>query len=108
MPYVTGSDIIAAAEVPAASAADTAWAGKVADAIEADIAHRMTGVTITAGITDELERAALLDGLAAYAERAAPHGVLTVGPDGDVVRLGRNIARALEPIYQRYAGPGIG
>jgi hypothetical protein len=108
MPYVTGADIIAQAAVPNASTEDTAWADLCADALEAVIAHRLEGITPSAGQIDELERAALLDGLAAYAERKAPHGVLSFGPDGDAIRLGRDIVRALEPVLFRIAGPGIG
>lgn len=109
MPYVTGAVILAQAKVPApASTEDSDFADMVAAALEAVIARRMSGVTITADVTAELERAALLDGLAAYAERTAPHGILTVGPDGDVARLGRDLVRALEPVFMAYAGPGIG
>jgi hypothetical protein len=108
MPYVVAADILEHAKVSSPSAADTEWAGIVADALEAVIAHRMTGITITADITSELERAALLDGLAAYAERSAPHGIVELGDGTSTARLGRDITRALEPVFYRYAGPGIG
>lgn len=110
MAYVTGTLILAHAGVTSPTAADTAWAATVAAAIEATIAHRLTGYTINPD-TDEaniLTRAALQDAAAAYAERDAPHGVLTMGPDGQVTRLGRDIVRALEPVFMRIAGPGIG
>jgi hypothetical protein len=112
MPYVTGAAILTHVGIVAPdsppTAADTAWAGTCADALEALIAQRMAGVTITAGITDELERAALQDGAAAYKDRDAPHGVLTTGNDGEAVRLGADIGRTLRPVFARYAGPGIG
>lgn len=112
MPFVTGAAILThvglVAPENAPTAADTAWASTCADAIEALIAKRMEGVTITAGITDELERAALQDGAAAFTDRDAPHGVLTNGPDGEAVRLGADIGRTLRPVFARYALPGIG
>lgn len=108
MTYVTGAAILAHVGKTAPTAAETAWAGTCADALEAVIAHRMADVTITAGITDELERAALQDGAAAFVDRSAPHGIQTTGPDGQTVRLGRDIVRALEPVFLRYALPGIG
>ena len=107
-PFVTGAEILTHVGEDAPDAAQTAWAASCAAALEAVIAYRLTGVTITAGIEAELNVAAVQDGAACYASRAAPHGVLSVGPDGDVVRLGRDITRELEPIFLRYAGPGIG
>lgn len=108
MTYVTGAAILAQAGVAAPSTEQSDWADLCAAAIEAVIAERMADVTITAGITAQLERAALLDGIAAYTERTAPHGILSVGPDGDVARLGRGMVRALEPVFLAKAGPGIG
>lgn len=109
MPYVTGPDIIAQAGVGAsATADDSAWAVTVAAALEAVITRRMAGVTITADITAELERAALIDGLAAYTERRSPHGIISMGDGVDVARLGARITRDLEPVFFAYAGPGIG
>jgi hypothetical protein len=107
MTYVTGSAILAHVRKADPTADDTTWAGTCADAIEALIASRMAGVTITAGITDELERAALQDGAAAYVDRTAPHGVQSLGPDGEAVRLGADIGRTLRPVFLRYAGPGF-
>jgi hypothetical protein len=106
MPYVTGAAILTGAGSP--SAPDTDWADACAAAIEAVIAHRMADVTITADITAELERAALLDGVAAYVDLSAPHGIQSIGTQGEPVRLGRDIVRALEPVFTRYALPGIG
>jgi hypothetical protein len=59
-------------------------------------------------VAHELARAALIDGVAAYVDIKAPHGVQSLGPDGDVVRLGRSISRALEDVFRTYALPGIG
>lgn len=107
MPYVTSAQILAHAGASDPTTEDTAWAGLCADALEAIIAHRLGDVTPSASQIDDLERAALLDGIAAYAERKAPHGVLTIGPDGDAVRLGRDMVRALEPVFLRIVGLGI-
>ena len=105
---MTGAKILTHVGEGSPAADQTAWANSCAAALEAVIAHRLTGVTITAGIEAELNVAAVQDGAACYAARKAPHGVLSVGPDGDVVRLGREITRELEPVFLRYAGPGIG
>jgi hypothetical protein len=107
MPYVTGSAILTHVGEGSPTSDDTAWAADCAAAIEAVIAHRMADVTITADITAELERAALQDGAAAYVDRHSPHGIQSTG-EGDVIRLGRDIVRALEPVFLRYALPGIG
>jgi hypothetical protein len=106
VPYVTGAAILTGAGSP--SDPNTDWADACAAALEAVIAHRMADVTITADITAELERAALLDGVAAYVDLSAPHGIQSLGPNGETVRLGRDIVRALEPVFLRYALPGIG
>ena len=110
MPYVTGAQILTHAGVATPSADDTAWAGVCAAAIEAAISHAMTGVTVAASsdAENELKRAALDDGAAAYARRKAPHGVLSIGPDGQAVRLGSDIIINLRPVFRRYGTPGIG
>lgn len=112
-PYVDGDAILAHVAgdgTPSAVPADVAWADTVAAAIEGVIAHRMDGVTVAAdsAADSELRAAALTDGAAAYLSRRAPHGVMSMGPDGDAVRLGRDIVRALEPVFGRYAPLGIG
>jgi len=110
MTYVTGAAILAHANVSNPSAADTAWADTCALAVEALISHRMAGVTVDPGSDAERElvRAALQDGAAAYTDRKAPHGYLfSSDATGTTVRLGRDIARALEPVFTRYAGYGI-
>lgn len=107
-PYVTAALILAHVRKTSPAADDTTWAGTCATAIEALIAHRMAGVTLTADIEAELTRAAIQDGAAAYMDRDAVHGVQSLGPDGEVVRLGRDISRSLYPVFIRYAGPGIG
>ena len=110
MAYVTGADILTHVGESAPTAADTAWAATVADAVEAAIAHGMDGITVAAdsAAEHELIRAALDDGAAAYARRKAPHGVLSVGPGGETVRLGSDIVIALRPVFRRYGTPGIG
>lgn len=110
MPYVTAATILAHAQVPTPSAADTAWATVVAAAVEATIAHAMTDVTVDPGSDAEAEltAAALNDGAAAYARRDAPHGVLSMSPDGQTTRLGADIVLNLRPVFRRYGVPGIG
>ena len=111
MPYVTGAQILAHVGKSSPSAADTTWAGLCADAIQAAILARLDGETPTAGGDDELAVAALTDGAALFNSRAAPHGILSVGPDGDAVRLGADSLRAVQKVIWRVhstAGIGIG
>ena len=107
MPYVTGSGILTHVRKSDPTADDTAWAASCAASVEAAIADRLDGLTPSATQIDRLEVAALQDGAACYVSRNAPHGVLAVGPDGDVVRLGRELLRECEPILFAIS-PGIG
>lgn len=104
MPYVTGAAILAHVGKTSPTAGDTAWAASCADAIEAGIAARLDGETPSAGGVDELEVAALTDGAALFNSRAAPHGILSVGPDGDAVRLGADSLRAVHKVIVRVHG----
>lgn len=112
MPYVTGAQITTHVGKGASpSAPDVAWAALCAAAIEGAIAARLDGETPSAGGVDELEVAALTDGAALFNSRAAPHGVLSLGPDGDAVRLGADSLRAVNKVIVRVhstAGIGIG
>ena len=114
MPWVTGSAILqhaAASGSPSAAQPDEDWADVCAAAVNAAIDTRLDGETPGADFTAELTRSALQDGAAAYAERKAPHGVLSIGPDGDAVRLGADILRSTTPVLGRHlptAGIGIG
>lgn len=110
MVYVTGAAILAHVGKSSLSPADTTWAGLCADAIEGAIAARLGGDTPTSGGVDELEVAALTDGAALFNSRAAPHGILSVGPDGDAVRLGADSLRAVNKVIVRVhptAGYGL-
>ena len=113
MPYVTGAQILVACGKSSPSAADTTWAGLCADAIEGAIHARLDAGAITPdsyGI-DELEVSALTDGAALFNSRTAPHGVLSLGIDGEAVRLGADSLRATLPVIRRIhptAGIGIG
>lgn len=108
-PYVTGALILAhVRKTDTATADDEAWSDTCAAAVEEYIAWRLDGVTPSAGQEDAIRRAALQDGAAAYVERDAPHGILSMGPDGEAVRLGRDIARALIPVLTRVGTVGIG
>lgn len=105
-PYVTGAEILAAT-----GGDDAAWAAICAAAVEAAIAARLAGETASAGLEAELQRSAVIDGCAAYVERKAPSGVLSLGPDGEAVRLGAEILRSSEPVLRRHlsqAGIGVG
>ena len=111
MTYVTGAQILTHVGKSSPTADDTAWAGSCADAIEAAIAARLDGETPSAGGIDELEVAARTDGAALFNTRAAPHGILSIGPDGDTVRLGSDSLRAVNKVIGRVhttAGIGIG
>jgi hypothetical protein len=110
VPYVTGAGILAHRGIGAPTAYQTTWAGLCADAIEGALATRLTGVTPSAGETDQLEVAALTDGSALFASKEAPDGIRSMGPDGDVVRIGSDALRACIPVLSRVhptAGIGI-
>lgn len=109
--YVLGTDILTHVNKGSPTAAETTWAGKCADAIEAAIVTRLEGQTPTTEGTNELIVAALTDGAALFNSKAAPNGILSMGPDGDAVRLGADSIRALRPVLARVhatAGIGIG
>lgn len=113
MPYVTGAAILTHVGKTSPSAGDTAWAGLCADAIEAAIHARLDAGAITPDSygVDELEVSALTDGAALFNSRTAPHGVLSLGIDGEAVRLGADSLRATLPVLRRIhptAGIGIG
>jgi hypothetical protein len=112
VPYVTGTQIlqhVAGSGTASTDTDDVAWAGTCADAVEGAIASRLDdgAFTPTTAQTDQLEAAARQDGAALYMARKSPHGVLSIGPDGDVARLGSEILRACDPILSRI-NPGIG
>ncbi len=113
MPYVTAAQILVHVGKTSPVQADTDWATLCAAAIEGAIATRLDsgGVTPDASGIDELEVSALTDGAALFNSRAAPHGVLSMGSDGDAVRLGADSLRATLPVLRRIhptAGVGIG
>lgn len=113
MTYVTGAQILTHVGKAAPTGDETAWAGKCADAIEGAILALLDdgGVTPSAAGTDELEVAALTDGAALFNSKAAPHGVLSLGIEGEAVRLGADSVRAIRPVIRRIhptAGIGIG
>ena len=111
MPYVTGTQILVNVGKGVGTAQEIADAQKCADAIENAIALRLDGETPTAGGIDELEIAALLDGSALFNALATPHGLASIGMDGDVIRLGADSLRACKPVIARVhstAGIGIG
>lgn len=110
-PYVTGAAIlqhVAGSGTPSADTEDVAWAGLCADAVEGAIAHRLEdgAFTPSASQEDALIAAALQDASALYVARKSPHGVLSVGPDGEVARLGSDILRACNAILYPIS-PGI-
>ncbi len=113
MPYVTAAQILVACGKTSPVQADTDWATLCAAAIEGAIHTRLDagGVTPDASGISELNVSALLDGAALFNSRAAPHGVLSLGIDGEAVRLGSDSLRATNAVIKRIhptAGIGIG
>ena len=103
-PYVTAAEILAHVGNGTPTADDTAWATKCAAAIEAIITDRLDGSTPSADLEARLNVAAEQDGAMLYMARKAPHGVLSMGVDGDSVRLGSSQTRALDNVFL----PGVG
>ena len=113
MAYVTGAQITTHVGKPSPTAEEIAWALLCAAAIEGAISARLDAGSITpdASGVDELEVSALTDGAALFNSKAAPHGVLSMGIDGEAVRLGADSLRATLPVIRRIhptAGIGIG
>jgi hypothetical protein len=109
--YVTGTQILVHVGKGTGTAEEQTWAALCAGAIEGAIATRLTDVTPDASGIDELEVCALTDGAALFNSKAAPHGVLSMGIDGEAVRLGADSLRATLPVVRRIhptAGIGIG
>jgi hypothetical protein len=102
----SGSAIVAALGT---TGVDSTWAAACAAQVNAAIETRLNGYVPAAlsNAEDELARTALLDGIAAYKDRDAPHGILSIGPDGEVARVGSDIVRWSAPVIARYAIPGI-
>ena len=112
-PYVTGDLILVhvGKTDDGPTGPNQVWADKCAAAIEGAIATRLEGQTPSAGNESELIAAALTDGAALFNTRNAPSGVQSLGPVGDVIRLGADSLRALRPVIARIhetAGIGIG
>ena len=106
-PYVTGALIlahVAGGNTPSADTADEDWADICAAAIEAIITDRLNGETPSAGFEARIVPAAIMDGAYMYQQRKAPSGILSVGIDGEAVRLGSFQTRALDSVFL----PGIG
>ena len=108
---VSGTDITDAALGSAAtpSADQAAWATTCAAAVNAAIETRLNGATIDSPSNgeDELARAAVLDGLEFFRSKDARFGILSVGPDGEPVRVAIDLLWSV-PVIARYAAPGIG
>ncbi len=110
-PYVTGTLILVNVGLGTGTAQQIIDAQNCADSIEAAIAIRLEGATPSAGAEDMLKIAALQDASALFNSLSTPHGIMSVGPDGDVVRLGASSLRALNPVIAMIhatAGIGIG
>jgi hypothetical protein len=101
--FVTGGELLTHAGVDNPTPADTAWADACAAAVNGAIAWQLEGTTLSAWGAAELYRAALSDGVGAYLDRDAPHGVLSTGIDGSAVRLGADILRASVPVLRRHS-----
>ena len=108
----TGDTIMrAASKTPATSTpgSEQEWAEICAADVVAAIETRLNGYTVAAASNAEAEltKSALLDGLEAFRSKDARFGILTVGPDGDPVRVAVDILWSV-PVIARYAIPGIG
>jgi mannose/fructose/N-acetylgalactosamine-specific phosphotransferase system component IIC len=106
------------ADPTAASPADSAWAGLVADAVNAGIDHRLDGAVIAVPLADlltappvlpaELVLAARYAGAEAYKRREATFGLTGfVDLQGAAIRIARDYLEAVAPIIARYATVGI-
>lgn len=106
---VTASDITDRTVSGTPSQDQTDWATLCADAVNAAYETALNGYdpASPSAAEDELSRAALLDGIAAFKDLNSPYGILSVGPDGDAVRVGYDVIRAGRPVIDRYAVPGI-
>ena len=105
----TGAEILTAAGKGSPTAEETAWAAACALAVNAAIATLLDGFTVTAGENpdDELARSAILDGVEAFRAKDARMGILSVGPDGEPMRVSTDILWSI-PVIRRYVMPGIG
>ena len=103
MAYVTSAQILTQVGKTAPSADDTAWAVLCAAAIEGAIHARLDagGITPDASGIAELNVSALTDGAALFNSKAAPNGILSMGPDGEAVRMGADSLRACLPVLRR-------
>lgn len=106
---ITGPDITDAAGKPSPSTEEAAWATKCANAVNAAIATRLNGYVVEDDEAADLElrHSAVLDGLEAYRAKDARMGILSVGPDGEPVRVSTDILWSV-PVIGRYATPGMG
>lgn len=107
---VDGPTILAQAGKASPSTADSDWADSCAAAVNAAVQTRLRGTVVDPGsaLEAELTRAAILDGVGAFVDRASPQGILSIGPDGQPARLDPNLLRASMPVLRRYTVPGIG
>src|SRR5690348_328553 len=100
-PWVDGAAIlqhVAGSGTPSAESPDEDWAATVADVINGAIDKRLDGDTPSAEEDDQLMGLALQDAAALYIARKSPHGIVSFGPDGDVVRQGSAVLRACEQV----------
>jgi hypothetical protein len=98
---VTGANILIHVGKGVGSGAEQTWAGLCAAAINAAIDTALEGNTPTTEGSAELTVSALTDGAALFNSKAAPNGVVSFGPDQEVVRLGADILRATGAVLTR-------
>lgn len=98
---------VAGSGTPSGETPDEDWADLVAAAINGAIDKRLDGITPSAEDDATLTTLALQDAAALYIARKSPHGIVSFGPDGDVVRQGSAILRACEQVLWPLS-PGIG
>ena len=106
---VDGDAILTAASKDNPSTDEQDWADLCAGAVNAAIGTRLNGYSVEAASNAEAElsRSALLDGLEFFRSKDARFGVLTVGPDGEPVRVAVDLLWSV-PVIARYAVPGMG
>lgn len=106
---VDGGAILTAASKASPSTEESDWADVCAAAVNAAIETRLNGYTVDSpsNAEDELTRAAVLDGLEFFRSKDARFGILSVGPDGEPVRVAVDLLWSV-PVIARYATPGMG
>lgn len=89
------------------STLDTDKADKVVAAVNAAVTTMLGGDTPSTEEDAELARSVVLDGLDAFRAFDVRNGVLSVGPDGDPVRIGVGLIPVSHAVMARYHVSGM-